>query len=283
MITALEQGKELGLLGPGPVEDHLKHAYGFAHVVKDLDPLPHVFLDLGSGGGLPGLVIAAALSEIKGILLEAGSRRVAHLERAIALTDLGGRVTIAHGRAEEIGSRPPLRGAVDVVVARSFGRPSVTAECAAPLLRIGGHLVVSEPPSSGDSPPGRPGRPGLQHATPSTPLSRPVVSRSNRREDGSPSARGSADADVPAHTVAAMASDAAADREGAGGARDMDPATRRGPSGGRWPPGPLADLGLESRGTVIAEGFTYQVLQQVRLCPERFPRRVGVPSRRPLF
>jgi 16S rRNA (guanine527-N7)-methyltransferase len=53
-----------------------------------------------------------------------------------------------HARAEEAGHRPVLRGSMDLVVARSFGPPAVTAECASPFLRVGGWLVVSEPPSA---------------------------------------------------------------------------------------------------------------------------------------
>ena len=41
-----------------------------------------------------------------------------------------------------------MRESFDVVVARSFGRPAMTAECAAPFLLRGGHLVVSEPPGA---------------------------------------------------------------------------------------------------------------------------------------
>ena len=56
-----------------------------------------------------------------------------------------------HGRrpaAEAAGHDPLLRGQFDLVTARSFGRPAVTAECAAPFLRREGLLVVSEPPDS---------------------------------------------------------------------------------------------------------------------------------------
>ena len=42
--------------------------------------------------------------------------------------------------------RTGLRAGFDGALARSFGRPAVVAECAAPLLRVGGWLVVSEPP-----------------------------------------------------------------------------------------------------------------------------------------
>jgi 16S rRNA (guanine527-N7)-methyltransferase len=50
------------------------------------------------------------------------------------------------GRAEEIARDPELSEAFDLVTARSFGPPAVTAECAAAFLKLGGVLIVSEPP-----------------------------------------------------------------------------------------------------------------------------------------
>ncbi len=46
--------------------------------------------------------------------------------------------------------------------------------------------------------------------------------------------------------------------------------------------GPLSQFGLEPLGTVHEE-FEYQTLRQVQPCPERFPRRNGVPAKKPLF
>jgi len=51
---------------------------------------------------------------------------------------------------------------------------------------------------------------------------------------------------------------------------------------GRWPPEPLHQLGLQPA-EVVHEGFTYRVLRQIEECPERFPRRDGVPAKKPLF
>jgi 16S rRNA (guanine527-N7)-methyltransferase len=49
-------------------------------------------------------------------------------------------------RAEVVGHDAAHRGAYQLVVARSFASPAVVAECAAPLLEVGGRLLVSEPP-----------------------------------------------------------------------------------------------------------------------------------------
>jgi 16S rRNA (guanine527-N7)-methyltransferase len=99
---------------------------------------------------VPGLVLATALPGWRWDLVEAGARRAAFLERAVHDLHLEDRVRVRHLRAEELGRTAAERGTADAVTARSFGPPAVTAECAAPLLRPGGVLVVSEPPGGAD-------------------------------------------------------------------------------------------------------------------------------------
>lgn len=52
---------------------------------------------------------------------------------------------------------------------------------------------------------------------------------------------------------------------------------------GRWPAEGLKQLGLVVGPAVRAGGAAYQVLEQRMLCPDRWPRRVGIPAKRPLF
>jgi 16S rRNA (guanine527-N7)-methyltransferase len=82
--------------------------------------------------------------------LEASARRAAFLEQAAGELDLTGRVIVLAERAERAARDERWRATLDLVVARSFGRPAVTAECASGFLRTGGLLVVSEPPTDGD-------------------------------------------------------------------------------------------------------------------------------------
>jgi 16S rRNA (guanine527-N7)-methyltransferase len=143
LVEVLDQARSRGYLGPEPVERHLEHSLSLADAIG---PFDGTFLDLGSGGGVPGLVLALRWPEAHGVLLESQHRRCSFLERAVARLGLVGRVVIRCGRAERLARDPELRGAADLVVARSFARPSVTAECAVGFLRGGGRLVVSEPP-----------------------------------------------------------------------------------------------------------------------------------------
>lgn len=141
--SVLEDAQRLGFLGRDPVERHIEHAILWA---RSLDPTP--FLDLGSGGGIPGLVFALQWPTIPGTLLDGQLRRTAWLRTAISRLELSGRVTVLEGRAEDLAHTPDLREGFPLVAARSFGPPSTTAECASGLLAVGGILTVSEPPDS---------------------------------------------------------------------------------------------------------------------------------------
>ena len=145
LVGLLEESRRRGFLGPGPVEFHLDHARAFA--VPGDGVAPARALDLGAGGGLPGLVLAATVwPETHWTFVDAQLRRTAFLEDAVDELGLADRVEVVFDRAEEVGRDPERRGTYDLVVARSFGAPCVVAECGAPLLVPGGRLLVSEPP-----------------------------------------------------------------------------------------------------------------------------------------
>lgn len=148
LVAILEESRALGFLGPGPVEGHLPHSLAFAAAVEDP---PARAVDLGAGGGLPGLVLAALIwPDTHWVFVEAQQKRGVFLTEAVSDLGLEHRVDVLIERAEVVGRDEAHRGQYDLVVARSFGRPAVVAECAAPLLRVGGSLVVSEPPAGSE-------------------------------------------------------------------------------------------------------------------------------------
>lgn len=202
LLDILGESRQLGFLGPGPLETQLAHALDLVTVASRFTTARA--LDLGSGGGLPGLVLFGALPHSRGVLLDAQQRRTAFLTRVVADLGWGDRVDVLTGRAEVVGRQAGFRAAFDLVLSRSFGPPATTAECAAPFLEVGGHLVVSEPPDGG--------------------------------------------------------------------------------AGGRWPEVGLTELGLVMEPfNRTAVDHTFAVLRAERLCPERFPRRDGMPAKRPLW
>jgi 16S rRNA (guanine527-N7)-methyltransferase len=143
LIAALEDARGRGLLGPGEIRPHVEHALGFADAIGEE---PESLVDLGSGGGLPGLVLAWEWADCRVSLLEGSVRRAAFLTETVGRLGLGPRVQIVAQRGEEAAYNPELREQFAVATARSFGPPAVTAEIAAGLVRRGGVLVVAEPP-----------------------------------------------------------------------------------------------------------------------------------------
>jgi 16S rRNA (guanine527-N7)-methyltransferase len=141
----LEESRARGFLGPGPIDRQVQHALDLAAIVgSPTGP----FLDLGSGGGLPGLVLAMAWPDAPGTLLDSQRRRCTFLREAVVWLGFGPRITVACGRAERLAREAELRASFDVVLARSFGPPPATAECAVGFLEQGGRLVVTEPPGA---------------------------------------------------------------------------------------------------------------------------------------
>jgi 16S rRNA (guanine527-N7)-methyltransferase len=190
----LGEAQRRGFVGPGPVGDHVAHAWPLVAVLPD----EGLGVDLGSGGGVPALILAWARPRLRWVLVESQDRRARWLREALRRASMTGQVDVRRERAEAV-ARSDLRGRADVVTARSFAPPAVTAECGAPFLAVGGSLWVAEPP-----------------------------------------------APVP----------------------------------DRWDERGLDELGLRrcDGGLPGWAGF-----EQVRRCPERYPRRVGIPSKRPLF
>ncbi len=226
LVEALAQARSHGFLGDGPLDAQFDHSFDLAECVEAFVPegtfrngptaTPFRFLDLGTGGGVPGLVLAHCWPSAQGTLLDANERRTHFLAEATGSLGWEGRIQVVRARAEVAGRNPELRGTFDLVVARSFGPPPVTAECGAPFLKPGGLLVVSEPPAS--------------------------------------------------------------DSAGEGGDGDE----KRPSDDVRWPASGVAIVGLTPL-TAWRHRFGYQVLQLVNPVADTYPRREGVPAKRPLY
>ena len=109
---------------------------------------PHArLLDLGSGGGYPGLVLAVALSPGTVALLDSVAKKVRFLEvasRAVAdaLGSGGPQIRTIRARAEELAHARDGREAWDVVTVRAVGSLAEIVELGLPLVRTGGELVA---------------------------------------------------------------------------------------------------------------------------------------------
>ncbi|MDP9333624.1 MAG: class I SAM-dependent methyltransferase [Actinomycetota bacterium] len=202
---ALGRARIAGFLGPGRVEAHLDHAEGFAEAAEAaLGRAPATFADLGTGGGVPGLVLGVRWPGSRGILVDSNQRRCSALREAVVRVGLEDRIDVLEQRAEVVARSFDHREQFELVTARSFAEPAVTAEIAAGLVTVGGILVVSEPP---------------------------------------------------------------------------DPAS----ASRRWPARGLDGLGFGAVEQVECAQAHFAVVRKVASCPERFPRGVGRPAKRPLW
>ena len=202
---SLERSFQLGFLGSMPIDEQIEHALGFVAIVEEkLGREPTSVIDLGTGGGVPGLILVSCWPDATIVLMDASERRTVFLQESLESWPRAGRAEVVRGRAEELGRKGELREQFEVVTSRSFGIPGLTAECGSAFLAPGGWMVVSEPPNAD--------------------------------------------------------------------------------SGERWPRDGLAAVGMEPDETARPSvRFGYQVLKKVLRIDERFPRRVGIPAKRPIF
>lgn len=151
LYRALEESRARGFLGPATVETQVEHAEGFALVWDDFfSTPPSAFLDLGSGGGLPGLVLLEKWGS-RATFLDSMEKRTNFLVEALHWDGAPVNGRVLNGRAEALSRDAELEGAFDLVTARSFGPPAVTAECAVRFLALNGLLIVSEPPNDDET------------------------------------------------------------------------------------------------------------------------------------
>lgn len=129
-------GEELGLIGPLELPRlWTRHILNSALVAPLLHP--GRVGDVGSGAGLPGLVLAIMRPDVSFTLIEPMERRVAWLERQVGELELTN-VEVVRVRAEE----SKLKGALDQVTARAVSALRTLIPLTAPLLRPGGELVL---------------------------------------------------------------------------------------------------------------------------------------------
>ena len=148
---SLEESRVRGYIGAAPIDAQIAHSESFIKAwVTVSDSEPQSFLDLGSGGGLPGLVLLEHWAS-PGVLIDAMRKRTQYLQEILEEPDAPPNGLVVNGRAEELARLRRFDSAFQLVTSRSFGPPSVTAECSVRFLSIGGYLLVSEPPDQDSS------------------------------------------------------------------------------------------------------------------------------------
>lgn len=142
LVRVLSEIQRRGAIGRGNLLDAIAHADQY---VAAAPPAARTAVDLGSGGGLPALVIAVRRPELSVTLVERRAKRVDLLRFGVRALGLVDRVLVVDDDVEHwLSSGPPP---VDLVTARSFAPPLTVLDIAGRLLRPGGMLLISDPPS----------------------------------------------------------------------------------------------------------------------------------------
>lgn len=136
-----------GLVGPREApriwERHLLNCA----VVTELIPPAASVTDVGSGAGLPGIVLAIARPGLSVTLVEGKARAAGYLTEVVTLLGLGERVTVVRARAEECAGR---LGLADVVTARALAPLDQLAAWCLPLAAVGGRVLALKGSSARD-------------------------------------------------------------------------------------------------------------------------------------
>ena len=139
----LVDAQRIGALGARPIDEVIAHARAF------VDALPtgvRRIIDLGSGAGVPGLVVAEALPDVDVVLVDRRAKRTDALEIAIAALGWRGRVSVLCSDVALLVRQAAHASAYDAVISRGFGPHEMTLRLSAGLVQRGGVIVVSEPP-----------------------------------------------------------------------------------------------------------------------------------------
>lgn len=132
-----EHGEERGLIGPlEPPRLWSRHILNSA-VIADAFMVGSRVGDIGSGAGLPGIVLAIARPDISWVLIEPMERRVAWLTEQVDVLGLDN-VEVVRARAEDY----PVRASFDAVTARAVSALRTLIPLTAPLVSRGGELVL---------------------------------------------------------------------------------------------------------------------------------------------
>jgi len=137
-----------GLIGPREApriwERHLINCA----VMSEIIPNGSSVVDVGSGAGLPGIVLAVARPDLRITLVEPLARRTAFLSEAVTTLGLEATVQVVRGRAEDVVDGPPA--GADVVTARAVASLDRLVGWCLPLARTGGRLLALKGASAAD-------------------------------------------------------------------------------------------------------------------------------------
>ena len=144
LTDVLGDAQKWGTLGRRAISGVIDHARQF---LAPLEGCAGPVVDLGTGAGVPGLVIADARPNLELVLVDRRATRTDALRRGVVAMGLEDRVTVLTSDVEDMVRDPAHRGRYAAVVSRGFGPPELTVRLARGLAKDGGTIIISEPPA----------------------------------------------------------------------------------------------------------------------------------------
>ena len=144
----LREAQRIGALSNAPVAEIIKHAKWFAEAIP---PSAITGVDLGSGAGVPGLIVALYCPQINLQLVDRRVGRTDVLIRAVHALNLTDRVTVRCCEISDMTKDSTWAKHFDVAMSRGLGPPIQTLNLSRDLVKPGGVIIISEPPPDSDS------------------------------------------------------------------------------------------------------------------------------------
>ena len=144
----LREAQRIGALSNAPVAEIIKHAKWFAEAI------PHsarTAVDLGSGAGVPGLIVALFCPQISLQLVDRRVGRTDVLVRAVHALNLTDKVTVKCSEISTMTKDSTWAKHFDVAMSRGLGPPIQTLNLSRDLVKPGVVIIISEPPPGSDS------------------------------------------------------------------------------------------------------------------------------------
>lgn len=119
----------------------VRHFLDSAYLLKHLGGARRI-IDIGTGGGIPGIPLAILDENLEITLLDSELRKIEFCTMAVEELGLRDRVTPICGRAEELAKTADYRQKYDAAVSRAMANGSMLTELSLPFLKIGGRLLA---------------------------------------------------------------------------------------------------------------------------------------------
>lgn len=122
------------------------------HFVDSITPLTTEFfkeniklIDIGTGGGFPGLPIKIMREDIEVVLVDSTKKKVNFLADVIDKLGLE-KIQAVHGRAEEMGRNTDYREKFDIAISRAVAQLNTLCEYCLPFVKVGGYFIAMKGP-----------------------------------------------------------------------------------------------------------------------------------------